>query len=369
VFTAALLLSWLILGLVCWIIFELVRQNGRLLLRLEALEQQLGLSNPAASAGLPVGSVVHDFELPDLKGGREVFSQWRGRRLLLIFFDPRCQFSRAMLPDLAALPVEAARRTMPVIVSTGAADENAQLLGPYEIQWPVLLQRDHEVASLFGVDGTPMGYAIDEDGRTASRLAVGAEALLALAGAPPSTPLTPHSGPNPATARPAGLVNMVTRTEVQSRINRSGLTAGTPAPDFCLPGLDGGELSLQDYRGRRVLLVFSDPNCGPCDALAPDLELIHRRASDPQVAMITRGSLEVNRAKVAEHDLTFPIGLQRRWEISRAYGMFATPIGYMIDEQGVVAAPVAVGGDAIVRLASEKPRKTILAAKEVLLGR
>jgi hypothetical protein len=32
--------------------------------------------------------------------------------------------------------------------------------------------------------------------------------------------------------------------------------------------------------------------------------------------------------------------------------MFATPIGYLIDEKGVIAADVAVGGDAILALAS-----------------
>src|SRR5437870_3465477 len=60
----------------------------------------------------------------------------------------------------------------------------------------------------------------------------------------------------------------------ESRLKRDGLTAGTPAPDFRLPRLDGGELSLSECRGRRVLLVFSDPHCGPCDALMPQLQAL-----------------------------------------------------------------------------------------------
>jgi hypothetical protein len=59
----------------------------------------------------------------------------------------------------------------------------------------------------------------------------------------------------------------------------------------------------------------------------------------------------MNRVKVAEHGLTFPIVLQKHWELSREYGMFATPMGYLIDEQGIIAAEVAVGGDAILALA------------------
>src|SRR5438067_9853935 len=38
------------------------------------------------------------------------------------------------------------------------------------------------------------------------------------------------------------------RSLANSRINRKGLTAGTPAPSFRLPRVDGGQLSLEDYR-------------------------------------------------------------------------------------------------------------------------
>ena len=58
--------------------------------------------------------------------------------------------------------------------------------------------------------------------------------------------------------------------------------------------------------------------------------------------------------------LTFPIVMQRRWEVSLEYGMFATPIGYLIDETGILSSNVAVGGDAILKLASPA---------EVLVGR
>src|SRR5204862_532526 len=60
------------------------------------------------------------------------------------------------------------------------------------------------------------------------------------------------------------------RSLAHSKIERDGLKAGTVAPDLRLPRLDGrGELALSDLRGRRVLLVFSSPECGPCSALAP----------------------------------------------------------------------------------------------------
>jgi hypothetical protein len=70
--------------------------------------------------------------------------------------------------------------------------------------------------------------------------------------------------------------------------------------------------------------------------------------------MISRGDLEANRVKIGEHGLTFPVALQRHWEVSRAYGMFATPIAYLIDGQGIIAADVAVGVDPVRDLAAHQ---------------
>jgi peroxiredoxin len=146
----------------------------------------------------------------------------------------------------------------------------------------------------------------------------------------------------------------INRSLARSKIKRDGLKAGTPAPEFCLPRLDGrGELSLQDFRGRRLLLVFSSPHCGPCNTLAPELEKFHRAHPALEVVMISKSEPKENRAKVKEHGLTFPIVLQQQWEISRRYAMFATPIAYFIDEAGLIVHDVAVGTDAIVELMSK----------------
>src|SRR3954447_15442166 len=89
-------LPWLVVALGCWLFYQLLRQNGRILLRLEALEErlaQLGAADTAhAPQGLAPGSPAPDFALPDLSGKTVALAQWRGRPLLLIFFDPRCGF-------------------------------------------------------------------------------------------------------------------------------------------------------------------------------------------------------------------------------------------------------------------------------------
>jgi peroxiredoxin len=82
-----------------------------------------------------------------------------------------------------------------------------------------------------------------------------------------------------------------------------------------------------------------------------------------EVVMISKGEPKENRTKVKEHGLTFPIVSQQQWEISRRYAMFATPIAYLIDEQGVIIHDVAVGSDAIRDLlhdCSASPEKLIV---------
>jgi peroxiredoxin len=358
-------LPWLLVGFGGWIAYLAVRQNGRILLRLEALEQRLAALGAAPStalapasprpSGLPLGADAPAFELPTVAGETKQLADFRGQRLLLIFFNPRCGFCTQMAPQLAGLPVEGAEgKPLPVILTTGDAAENRQLVQTHGLRCPVLLQQETEVAAQYGAGGTPMGYLIDEEGRIASELATGAQALLALAETPGEEAATDgHDHPR----------HRGNRSLADSRLPRNGLPAGTPAPDFALPSVAGGELTLSAYRGRKVLLVFSDPHCAPCQRLAPRLEAAQRRSGEVQVVMVSRGDVEGNRVKAAEHGITFPVVLQRQWEISRQYAMFATPVAYLIDEKGIVAREVATGGEAILSLLSEARKGTTAAGR------
>jgi peroxiredoxin len=350
-----LALLWLVVGVVCALVYQLVRQNGGILLQLEAIHVQLerlivtpgtGLTidpaavlpmAPSTPQGLPLGSPAPAFTLPDLNDTQMRLEDYRGKHLLFIAWDPNCGFCRAMAPDLAVLPLDGSKdHPLPLLVTTGDAAQNQKLVEEAHIRCPVLLQEGFEVTTSYKAGGTPSGYRIDADGTIASELTMGAEALLAL-----TTPATSGNGRRG---------RRVTRPLEESRLLRTGLPPGTPAPAFRLPLLTGGEVSLEEFRGRQVLLVFSSPDCGPCQALAPQLEQLYHRPSTPDVLMISRGDPAINHQKVAEHGLTFPVALQRQWEISRAYGMFATPIGFLIDGDGNIAAPVAEGADAILAL-------------------
>jgi peroxiredoxin len=191
------------------------------------------------------------------------------------------------------------------------------------------------------------------DGKIASELAIGAEALLRLASQPAEeTRLTfsPSDGEREKTDGEDRTNRFRNRSLERSKLKRDGLKAGTVAPEFRLTLLDGGELSLAELRGRPVFLVLSSPHCGPCNTLAPRLEKFHRKYPELQVVMISRGEAAENREKVEEYGLSFPVALQKQWEISRHYAIFASPVAYLIDSSGVITADVAVGVDRILEL-------------------
>src|SRR2546426_7310286 len=102
----AIALAWLAILVGGWLGWQLLRQNGRLLLRLEELEKRLDtleFDEDDQPTGLAVGTEAPAFELPDLAGDRKSLAQDRGQPLLLIFFNPACGFCRDLAPKLVAV--------------------------------------------------------------------------------------------------------------------------------------------------------------------------------------------------------------------------------------------------------------------------
>src|SRR5438094_10117598 len=100
-----LALAWAAILVGCWLGWQLLRQNGRILLRLDDLEKRLDeleFGSVDEPEGLPLGSDAPAFELADLAGGRKSLAQFHGQSVLLVFFNPDCGFCRDMMPKLAA---------------------------------------------------------------------------------------------------------------------------------------------------------------------------------------------------------------------------------------------------------------------------
>ena len=151
----------------------------------------------------------------------------------------------------------------------------------------------------------------------------------------------------------SGIVNMQT-SAISSPSQSLGLPVGWPAPAFSLHRLDDEPISLEALRaeGKPVLLLFSDPNCGPCNALMPTTALWQRQhASTLRTVVISHGSLETNRTKQQEYGLT-EVLLQKDREVAAMYEAYGTPSAVLVLPDGRIGSALAPGAEAISALVS-----------------
>jgi thiol-disulfide isomerase/thioredoxin len=115
------------------------------------------------------------------------------------------------------------------------------------------------------------------------------------------------------------------------------------------------------------MLLFTDPNCGPCNALLPEVGRWQEEHSEKlTVALISRGEVEENRTKAQEHALQ-NILLQEDWEVSERYQVGGTPSAVLVGPEGKVNSSVASGPDAIRGLVAPllRPQAPIPVTKKV----
>ncbi len=128
-----------------------------------------------------------------------------------------------------------------------------------------------------------------------------------------------------------------------------GLPFGAPAPAFSLSGLYGETMTLDALRAaeKPVMLIFSDPGCGPCNAMMGDVGKWQRDHVDNlTVAVITRGSVEDNRAKKKQYNLTTVL-MQQDNEVADAYMTYGTPTAVLVRPDGTIGSGAAGGSDEI----------------------
>jgi thiol-disulfide isomerase/thioredoxin len=101
------------------------------------------------------------------------------------------------------------------------------------------------------------------------------------------------------------------------------------------------------------LLFFTNPHCAPCDAVLPDIARWQRKYRDiVTIAVISRDTIEANRAKADEHGLR-TILIQKRREVVQAYLVESTPAGVLVSPNGMVASAIGYGAERIAALARE----------------
>lgn len=130
------------------------------------------------------------------------------------------------------------------------------------------------------------------------------------------------------------------------------------APGFTLEDLKGVKRSLQDYRGKVILINFWATWCGPCREEMPSLERLWQRFRKRGLVVIAiaadRGSMHMVERFCAMHRISFPVFLDPTGRVRRMYEVSVLPTSYIIGRDGKITGRI-IGerrwdGEVFVRL-------------------
>jgi peroxiredoxin len=138
-----------------------------------------------------------------------------------------------------------------------------------------------------------------------------------------------------------------------------GLAAGTKAPGFTLTDLDGVERKLSDYKGKVLVIEWTDGDC-PYNKRCYRKGLVRetldamKKLGDDYVYIAINSTADKSRSKVIaasrklleKHDMSHPVLIDYDGKVGRKYDARTTPHMFIIDRKGVVRYQGAFTDDA-----------------------
>lgn len=158
-----------------------------------------------------------------------------------------------------------------------------------------------------------------------------------------------------------------------------GATIGQAAPAFKLTSIDGKQVSLSDYKGKIVVLEWFNPECPYIvkhHKINTTFNDLHKKYAGKDVVMLAINSgaegkqgsgKEVNAKAAKDFKIEYPILLDPKGEVGKAYGAKTTPHCFVIGKDGVLAYAGAIDDDKSPETAG-KTNYVAKAVDELLAG-
>lgn len=133
---------------------------------------------------------------------------------------------------------------------------------------------------------------------------------------------------------------------------QEGLPVNSEAPAFEVAAYRGGTISLAELLAdeKPVLLIFTNPKCGPCVFLFEEIkDWQHEHSEQLTIALLSMGTIKENFVNVARNSLG-QVLLQKNREVAELYRANVTPTAVVVNPEGKIASPLAAGADEIRKL-------------------
>ncbi len=130
------------------------------------------------------------------------------------------------------------------------------------------------------------------------------------------------------------------------------LEVGEAAPSFALPDLTAAVVALDSLleESGDTILLFTAPGCSACKHVLRNVDA--QRSS--RVVAVAGGDADAVAATTAAHDVDVVLVDAER-KVMRLYGVIAVPTAFLVDGDGLLARPPAVGAAEVGELMRTTP--------------
>jgi peroxiredoxin len=261
-----------------------------------------------------------DFTLQNVNDTIINLNDFRGRPVMLTFWRINCSACQFQMPFTQELFDKWSSDSLAVLtINVGDRESDVKdYVAGRGITYPVLLDTQRKVTQAYGIVGVPTTYFIDGQG-VIKAYQIGAfqdENAMesAIKSVFPSLVLSPKIDTSPE--------------------------VGKVAPDFTLQTIDNQSISLNDFRGKTVLLNFWMSSCDACVAELAYLQTASDNRTGQQVVILTVNcaeSIQAVHSVVDRLKLSFPVLLDPKGTVCTAYQRGA-PTAFLIDTNGIIQA-------------------------------
>lgn len=132
----------------------------------------------------------------------------------------------------------------------------------------------------------------------------------------------------------SGVILILESSPSEVFVEDKEIMIGQAPPLFTLESLDGGFVSLEEYRGRPIMVNFWASWCEPCTVEMPDFE----EASNTHDGLVIIGvNLQETRGDAQRFanqvGVTYPLVLDPNGRAKQSYDVFTQPVTIFIDSE------------------------------------
>lgn len=119
----------------------------------------------------------------------------------------------------------------------------------------------------------------------------------------------------------------------------STIEIGKKAPNFTLESLNGEKISLDDLKGKKVLINFWATWCPYCVQEMPDLNKLYVENKDKDLVVLAVDigeTKETVESYLKDKNYEFTVLLDKNGEVANQYMIRGIPTSYLIDKEGKI---------------------------------